>query len=247
MRINMRGKYLTIITAVLILTGFACSPKYRIAQNKNYSRSVSDSINPDSSIIRMYMPYKLGLEKEMNEVIAIASAAFTKPNSPETTLGNLYADAMLSYSRKLDPSIDFTFSNKGGLRNNISAGNILVSTIFEMMPFENELVLLELKGTDVQKLLNFIASTGGQPVAGMRMKIVDKKAADVLIADKPFDINRTYKVITSDYIADGGDKFDGLASPVSRKKLNVKVRDALMQYVKEHKTLQAITDGRITD
>ena len=118
------------------------------------------------------------------------------------------------------------------------------------MPFENELVSLKLQGTEVEQLFNFIAASGGQPLAGVRMKIVSQKPTDVLINGQPFDRDKTYTVLTSDYVAGGGDKAVGFRNPLERKVLGLKVRDALINYIKANtasgKVINAELDGRIT-
>ena len=141
-------------------------------------------------------------------------------------------------------------STKGGIRVDVPKGAIKLSNIFELMPFENELVAFTLKGTDVQELINFVAASNGQPIAGIRLKIADKKPVDIFIKGKPFDPQKTYRVLTSDYIAGGGDNALGFKNPVEKKVLGLKVRDALINYVKEiqaaGKTLNPQLDGRIT-
>src|SRR5690606_12674159 len=115
----------------------------------------------------------------------------------------------------------------------LQKGDITIGNLFELMPFENEMVLLELSGKDVLQLAQFIAASGGQPVSGLRMKITDNKPIDILIAGKPLTESRTYKLITYDYLANGGDNSRGLGKPISRVNLGQKVREALIEYVSE--------------
>ncbi|MNT33704.1 Trifunctional nucleotide phosphoesterase protein YfkN precursor [compost metagenome] len=142
-------------------------------------------------------------------------------------------------------------STKGGIRVDVPKGAIKLSNIFELMPFENELIAFTLKGTDVQELINFVAATNGQPVAGIRLKIKNKKPVDVFIKGKPFDPQKTYIVLTSDYIAGGGDNALGFKNPIEKKVLGLKVRQAIINYVKANqaagKTLNPKLDGRIVN
>ena len=118
------------------------------------------------------------------------------------------------------------------------------------MPFENELVLFTLKGEDVLIFINFVARTNGQPIAGLKINIKDGKAENIMVNGKAFDINQNYKVLTSDYIASGGDDAVGFAKPIAKKNLNLKIRDALLNEVTQlqtaGKTINAKLDGRIT-
>lgn len=187
----------------------------------------------------------------MNAVIGKTDSAIFKGKGPESTLGNFFADACLDEAKKIDSSIDFAIpSTNGGLRNSLPKGNIILSNVFELMPFENELLVLNLKGSDVLELCKFIAQSGGQPVSNIKLKIVDKVPTEILINGKPFDSSVNYNVLTSDYIAGGGDDTFGMANPLESKKINLKVRDALIQNIKSKtaagKTITAKLDGRIT-
>src|SRR5690606_18308907 len=131
-------------------------------------------------------------------------------------------DAVLAEEKKQYPDAEFSFGTKGGLRIELQRGDITIGNLFELMPFENELVLLELSGRNVQQLADFIAATGGQPVSGLRMKISDGKATDIVVAGKPLKLSRTYKLITYDYLANGGDNSRGLNNPIRRINLGQK-------------------------
>lgn len=230
----------------------SCSSGYKLVKASRADYAIDQAVLPDSTVIKTYQPYKQQLDAEMNQVLGYSEMAMTKNNDqPETVLGNFFSDAVMQQALKYDPSIDFSMpSTKGGIRVGVPKGAIKLSNIFELMPFENELVAFTLKGTDVQELINFIAATNGQPVAGIRLKIVDKKPVEVFIRGKAFDREKTYRVLTSDYIAGGGDNALGFKNPLEKKALGLKVRDALINYVREQgaagKTINAKLDGRIT-
>src|SRR5690606_31538462 len=166
-----------------------------------YTRLQIDStLEDDASLIQLYAPYRSQLDAEMSQVIGYSDVDLTKPaDAVETLLGNFFADALLAEGRKLDPDAEFSFGTKGGLRIELPRGEITIGNLFELMPFENELVLLELSGDRVQQLAEFIAATDGQPVSGLRMTISEGKPANITIAGKPLDRSRTYKLVTYDY------------------------------------------------
>ncbi len=213
--------------------------------------AVSKAIPADSSIIRTYQPYKLKLDAQMNEVLGYSESELTKQIvGGESVLGNFFADATLFEARKTDPQIDFTFpSGNGGLRNDLPSGAITLSNVYELMPFENELIVFDIKGTDVQSLLDYIARSGGQPVAGITMRIKTGKPVDVVINGHPFDNTKNYRVLTSDYIAGGADGINSFKKPISSKIPGLKVRDALIMYIKEKqangKKINTKLDGRM--
>ncbi len=187
----------------------------------------------------------------MNRVIGHTDIDLTKPSSaPETLLGNFFAEALLTEGRKLYPEVDFSFGTKGGLRIELSKGDITVGHVFELMPFENQLAVVEISGEQIGQLAQFIASTGGQPVAGMRMVIHDGRAKDIEIAGQPLDDSKTYHLLTYDYLANGGDNIRGLDNPINRVDLPKKVREALIDYIsqltQEGEHINTQLDGRIT-
>lgn len=239
-----------VVSAVSLL--LSCSSGYQLVKANRAAYVINNQVAADSAVISTYLPYKKQLDEEMNQVLGFSAVAMIKNNElPETTLSNFFADAVLQQALKQDPSIDFAMpSTKGGIRGDLPKGEIKLSNLFELMPFENELVTFTLKGTDVQDLINFIAATNGQPVAGIRLKIENKKAVNVLIQGKPFDLQQTYRVLTSDYIASGGDNAIGFKNPLDKKVLGIKVRDAIISYIKENqaagKTINPKLDGRIT-
>lgn len=237
----------SILIATLTVSG--CAKQTTVARNEYKGYLMDQQMIVDSSVVRYYLPFKAKMEQQMNTVIGSSERELTKGSNPETLLGNFFVDALLSEGRKVDKSIDFSFGTKGGLRTSIPKGDITVSHIFELMPFENELIAVKLKGQAMMSLLNVIASRSGLPVSGLTMKIKDGKPTNVLIGGKPFDINQEYNILTYDYLSNGGDGLTFLAEAADKKVLNLKVRDALLDYVKETKregkTINTQLDGRI--
>ncbi len=242
-----------LLFAILVASFLgSCGTQYSITKSNREEYSINEKIGVDSVIIKTYLPYKEKLDQEMNKVIGNTEVSLTKASDlPESVLGNFFADAVLNQAKKIEPSIDFVFpTTKGGLRNDIPKGPITVSGVFELMPFENQLVLFKLKGSDVLTILKYIASANGQPLAGLKMNINGKTPEHIYINGKPFNVEGTYMVVTSDYIANGGDDASGFANPISRKNIGLLVRDALLKEVAEieasGKKINAKIDGRIT-
>jgi 2',3'-cyclic-nucleotide 2'-phosphodiesterase (5'-nucleotidase family) len=248
--IKLFRNYLGLSVVLLLVS---CSSGYKLVKANRAEYSVNKELAVDSSIIKTYLPYKVQLDAEMNKVIGHSAAQMSKKSSdtlPESLLSNFFSDAVLKQALKYDQDIDFALpSTKGGLRVDFPKGEVTVSNVFELMPFENQLIIFTLKGSDVQQILNYIASTNGQPVARLQMKIVDKKPVDVQVNGKLFDVNKTYRVLTSDYIGGGGDNVPAFKNAIEQKAIGLKIRDALMNYVKETeaegKTINPKLDGRI--
>jgi 2',3'-cyclic-nucleotide 2'-phosphodiesterase (5'-nucleotidase family) len=249
-------KWLKRLSCMLLVLSllYACSSGYKVVKSGRTDYSINKEIVADSAIIKTYLPYKVKMDAEMNRVIGRSAMLMSKKSSdtlPESLLSNFFADAVMQQALKLDPAIDFAMpSTKGGLRVDLPEGDITVSNIFELMPFENQLFVFTLKGSDVQRLMDFIALSNGQPVAQFKMKISGKKPDDVWINGKKFDVSKNYRVLTTDYISGGGDGAQGFENPIDKKSLELKVRDALLNFVKETeaagKMINSKLDGRIT-
>ncbi|RZL46216.1 MAG: hypothetical protein EOP00_15665 [Pedobacter sp.] len=248
----MTDKNKFYVLAILLVLFGSCTTKYAVVKSNREEQNINSSLPVDSGIIKTYLPYKVKVEAEMNEVIGYTEVVLSKSSSlPESVLGNFFADAVYHQSKKLEPNVDFVFpTTTGGIRNDIAKGPITVSSIYELMPFENQLVLFNLKGEDALKVITYIAARGGQPVSGLKFNIKDKMPQNIVINGNAFDITKNYWVIASDYIASGGDDAVGFATPITRKNIGLLVRDALLKEVKEIQAagnkINAKLDGRIT-
>lgn len=184
-------------------------------------------------ISTLIAPYKEKLDATMNQVIGSVEKTMnkSKPNSP---LNNWMADVLLSQARKNAGNVDFALQNYGGIRiPSLAKGDVTVGKIYELMPFDNMLVVLTADGTVVKQLMDRIADYGGWPVSnGTSFSIEYGKAVDIVINGEPFDINSKYTFALPDYIANGGDGSNFL-SVAERIDLSLLVRDAIIQEIKD--------------
>lgn len=244
--------YHLLISCAVLLS--ACKSLSPVTQISTQSVVVKDSLPTDSldMILTLIHPYKINLMAQMDEVIANTSGPFTK-ELPESTLGNLCADICMEVADSIRKQsgfapADFCFLNNGGLRSNLPSGKISIGNVFELMPFENELVLLEISRTDLDSLMDLIAAKGGAPVSGVELLIKEKRTVQFALLSDPDNKKERYSVVTSDFLAHGGDGYTLLKKyPV--QKTGIKVRDAFIVYFRnslmDGKTLQPLKDGRI--
>jgi 2',3'-cyclic-nucleotide 2'-phosphodiesterase (5'-nucleotidase family) len=238
--------------ALLVASG--CSPKLHVSSvSTGYVEMSSANIAADSTASNTIAPYKVKMEKEMNDVVGITTAAMMK-GEPEGTLGNFVADLTLKkanekYAPADGKKADICMLNNGGLRTSLPQGDITRGKVYELMPFDNRIVVLTLTGQKMQQLTEYLAAINGAPVAGITIGIKDKKPTTVKINGAALDINRNYKVVTSDYLAGGGDKMSFFKDPVSTEDINYLLRDAIIDHMKEETSkgnkLSAQKDGRI--
>jgi len=220
-----------------LLWASSCASKY-VAVRKDFSLTeMNNTIATDSSIVAFYWPYKKQLNQEMNRVIGVSDVQLTKERKAETLIGNFFTEALLYASTKINNPADIAFATKGGIRTELNKGNITIGNVFEIMPFENQLTILELSGQDILRLAGFIAETAGQPIAGMSLRIQDKKASNIRVQGQLIDPHKTYKVVTYDYLANGGDNIKVFDQAIKRIDYPLKVRESLIEYI-EHFTKQ---------
>ncbi|NJN77229.1 MAG: hypothetical protein HC803_01960 [Saprospiraceae bacterium] len=210
----------------------------------------AETIGEDSTVLAMILPYKTGLDKEMNIVIGNCPKEMKK-DKPESLLTNWITDALQKKTQDYyQKKVDFTVSNYGGIRiPAMSAGEITRGKIFEIMPFDNMLTVVEMADTTLLKLFEHMAGDNGWPISSnVHYEIKDQKPLNILINGKPIEKGKTYTVSVSDYLANGGDKAYFFAEG-KREDLGVLIRDALIEYVREEtkagREIESKLDGRL--
>jgi len=242
-----------IILSILVLTSLSCSHKTWVITHATSSKIAIDSTTEqaaDKNFEAYLLPVKQRIDARMNVVIGRAAETM-KGKGPESLLSNFSADVYRqTASAFLKEEVDISVVNLGGLRTVVPAGNITVGKVFELMPFENELVIVWLKGDKLNGLLQYFAGMGGEGVSGIRMEIKEKKAVNITVGGKPLDMEKLYSIATNDYLAGGNDKMIQLAQNVKRINTGIKVRDMLLDYIKSEtqkgNMIQSKLDGRIT-
>lgn len=194
-------------------------------------------------------PYKYRVDSATSRVLAVSKAALTK-DGDETTLGNFVCDAMrfggaIGFPEK---HTDVVLMNRGGLRVNLPEGDIRVINIFELMPFENELVRLEIKGHVLMEMLPLLRDKK-HPFFGMKLVTGQNEVKEFTIGGTAIDTGRVYAVLTSDYLASGGDNFTFLKRAEKIERCNLKIRDCIIRYCEyfhySHLKIEPYRDGRI--
>ena len=207
--------------------------------------STFDAIQ-DTAYLAYLAPIKADLEAQLGAPIGYAPQAL-EVHQPECTMLNWACDALLAKAQELCPEkVDMAIVNIGGMRCNWGAGDITFRHVFELMPFDNELVVLTLQGKDILTLCNIFAKNGGEGVAGMRM-IADKGIVKTAtIAGKEIIAEAFYAVATSDYLSQGNDGMLPLKNSIAVWKSDKKIRDLYIEYIQQVKTVEATIDGRMT-
>lgn len=242
-----------LFTCLIVISATSCSHKQWIITHVTSVKIPIDSTTEtlaDKDYEAYLQPLKQKVDEKMNVVIGQAAETM-KGHGPESLLSNFSADVYRqAASDFLGEKVDIAVVNLGGLRTVVTAGDITIGKVFELMPFENELTIVWLKGDKLNGLLQYFASMGGEGVSGLRMKIEQAKAVDITIDGKPLDAEKLYSIATNDYLAAGNDKMIQLAQNEKRLNTGIKVRNMLLDYIKNEtkkgNKIQSKLDGRIS-
>lgn len=234
--------YIALCLAMMV----SCSRPQRVVHAEGEVILIDSTLDAiqDSDYLAYLAPIQADLEAKLGAPIGYAPKAL-EVYQPECPLLNWASDALLAMARQksLEP-VDVAVVNIGGMRCNWGAGDITFRHVFELMPFDNELVVLTLSGKDILDLCQVFAVTGGEGAAGMRIKVKDGKVTQATIAGKPIEPSAYYTVATSDYLSQGNDRMVPLKNHVDMWKSEKKIRDLYMEYIQQVKVVQAKVDGR---
>lgn len=215
---------------LLILGGCAVTKKQVVSYNAAYT-TIDSSIHPDTKFEAFLSPYRKRMDTIMNEVIGYSDVALSKAQ-PESTLGDFMADAQLQYAQKKYPKVVVSIINYGGIRlPYVAPGAISKGKIYEIMPFDNMLTIVDVPGKTLRRFCDHMAAYGGWPVAGLTYTIKAKEATNIQVNQQPINDQLIYEVAMSDYIANGGDNCDFLAD-CKKEYLDVFIRDILIGHLK---------------
>ncbi len=228
-----------------------CAPTFApTAQlGTNTDLPVGMAIAPDITAERTIAPYRDSVNQTMNQVIGQAPVALEK-GVVESSLGNFVADLSRTQTMALyGKPIDMGAMTSGGLRNPIDQGPITVGDVFELMPFENEMLVLTLSGKTVKEMFDYAARVQNLSISNTSYTMRNGKIESVFIGSAPFDINKTYTLAISDYLANGGDNMTFLKDALKVEQPGLLARDAILKEIKaltaQGKPVTAEIDGRV--
>jgi len=243
-------KYSWIIFSLAFLVSGCTSVQHISKTDVKYTVVSSDgSIAEDEEIKTIIAPYKVQLDAVMNEELAVLPAELAK-KKPESPLGNWVTDVIVDRLRKENYPVDFAVVNYGGLRiPYLTAGPVTRGKVFELAPFDNTLMIVEVPGIKLDSFFLLVAQEDGWPVSKeVKLVISNKNLISAQISGAPIDRNKTYKMATLDYVATGGDNMKVLI-PLLRKETGLIFRDVLIDYLKQATAagtpVTAAVEGRI--
>ncbi len=241
-------KILTFLFSGCFAISAFANKDFQIQESKLMPIQTSQMTTSGEEMQKLISPYKLQLNELLQTPIGTTDSILDKFR-PESPLSNLCTDMLLAYSQKQSSTpVDIAILNMGGLRKALPKGTIRLQNIYELMPFENQVVIVELSGSEVIKLFENIAKKEGEPIAGARLEIKNGQLVSATIQRKEIIKDKTYYIATSDYLV-GGNDFIFEKGPKKTYPLNVKLRDVFIEEIKEltsqGQLIHAKTDNRI--
>lgn len=263
---------LTVFAILLIFSGCFTAksvPNNRSTYTSTYNTAVYDSVPDDSLTTALIKPYKKAMQDQMSEYIATIDSPFSNAFFVGN-LGRLAADYMLLTANSISIKefgvpCNFAISNNGGFRTGFYPGPVTMQQLFEVMPFENELVLVQLSGIYVDSLFQYIAQLQGTPAAGFLMTYSKgatrkenryislklnanpvQQLQDLFTPDysQPLDTRRDYLIAVNSYMAVGGDGFTMLKHAKKIHYTGINLRNVLAQQLKAEYEANHFIDPR---
>ncbi|MFN0050370.1 MAG: 5'-nucleotidase C-terminal domain-containing protein [Cytophagales bacterium] len=221
-----------IIYQILVVFAIAgCSTKFYPSFKSNKLNAVSADMAADTAIEHFIIPYKMQLDAKMNRVIGFSKVEINKTDG-ESALGNFVSDAILRKSNEVyGQKVDMATVNNGGLRTALPKGAITVGNVFELMPFENELVVMTLTGSQTKKYFEFQAVKKTH-ISNTKVKIAKatNRPVEVFIGGVLLDTTKNYTISMSDYMASNEPIW---LKDLPRTSTNVLLRDLLIENIEK--------------
>lgn len=246
----MRNKLFFLLTTLVLLT--SCRQEISTIKIEGKRISITDTLVSSPKIEAFIKPYRESVERDLDSTLAYATETYSKTDGDlNTAIGNFMADAVYEMSnpvfeKRTGKSIDMVLLNHGGIRSIISKGNVTSRTAYQVMPFDNAVVVTAMKGQQIKDMLSYLArAKRAHPISKLKLTLnSDFSINEALINGAEIDTNKTYYIATNDYLYDGGDKMNFLKSKDTVHKLDYKIRNVLIDYFKKIDTLQPIIDSR---
>ncbi len=243
--------FVLILTLSLVFT--SCSKNYNVTKIEGKQINISDKAASNQDIENYIAPFRKNIEKDLDSVLAYAPETLDKSKGEwQTTIGDFLANLTLQkanvvFLKREKKNIDICLLNDGGIRAILPKGNVTTRTAFEIMPFENTAIVIALKGEQIEEIANHIVTVKKpHPIAGLTFTIdKDNKVKNIKVKNEVLQLNRIYYVVTSDYLSNGGDNMDFFKKGVQSFDLNYKLRNILIDYLKDIDTIAVPSEIKI--
>jgi 2',3'-cyclic-nucleotide 2'-phosphodiesterase (5'-nucleotidase family) len=200
----------------------------------------------DPSIAALLRPVADSVTATMGATIYESEGRVPTPRREdvETAIGNFAAEVLREAA-----GADIGIMNTGGIRAPIPRGPVTVADIYSTFPFDNTIVIVPMLGSDVRRLLDFVARRIGKSdfaqVSGVRFTVSGDYATDIRVNGKRLDEDRVYRVATIDFLFEGGAGYTMFRAAGTVEPTGIFQHDAAVSYLRRHPRYEFRTDGRI--
>jgi 2',3'-cyclic-nucleotide 2'-phosphodiesterase (5'-nucleotidase family) len=239
----------------LLLLAASCHTPYHLT-SIDRTRVLIDNrydAHPDAAAAAFIKPYEHTVDSLMKPVVG-STAEPMIAHQPESNLSNLLADILVWGGEEFNEKPDFGVYNMGGIRASLPQGDITYGDVLNVAPFENHICFLTLSGEKTLQLFQEMAVRGGEGVShSVRMTITkDGTLKSVTVNGAPVDPQKSYRIATLDYLAQGNDgltAFKDKTDAVSPDDEAHDVRYIIVNYFKhlkaQGKTADTKVEGRV--
>lgn len=236
----------------MILGLWSCSDTpQKLVKIEGRQIQISDSIAKNKEIESFIAPYRKRIKDEMEGVLAFTPETMNKSDFKlNTPIGNMMADAVMEmanpiFKKRTGKEIDLVILNYGGIRSGINAGDITTRTAYNIMPFENEVVIAELASDELEALINYLVQNKvAHPIAGLQVILDAEGNLNEAKVKGEQNQKKSYFVATSDYLIKGGDRMDFFLKAKDVQTLDYKLRNLFIDYFKKKDTIAPVRDQR---
>lgn len=186
----------------------------------------------------------------LQEIVGYSEDEYNKER-PESGLSNFAADVIKAIAeKKTGDKVDIAMTNFGGIRTSLPKGVVRVYDIFSIFPFDNYIVVFDIKGTDLRRFLDQMVSRRRvEALSNVEIEIEDRRAVILNVAGAPLDDERVYRFATINFLMDGGDGVVLSDVAFNRIDTGIWIRDAIVEYLKEQmdrgEKISLHRDGRV--
>ena len=246
---NKRRVFYASLASLMMV---ACAPKHYQLTNVERTRVIVDSRfdkNPDEAAVKFLEPFKRVNDSIMGPVVGVV-ARNMHADRPESNLSNLLADILVWSAKDYNEKAVLGIYNMGGIRADLTKGNVTYGDVLDVAPFENKICFITLTGEQMFTLFRQIAHRGGEGVShGVELVITeDGKLISSKLHGKEIDPKAEYRVATINYLIEGND-----GMPVLREGTNIiapneksnNTRFLIMNYFKDHQARGVAVDSQV--
>jgi len=270
-----KGPYPTVVNGTQIVQAYAygkflgeLSVLFDEAGNVIYATgepiTIDGSVNENSQIVARLDELEEPINALKETIVGTVSSPLTGDRAvcriQECDMGNMIADAMRE--AVIDKGYTIALQNSGGIRASLDAGEVTLGEIMTILPFQNTLSTFKVTGqqllTAIENGVSEVEDNAGRfpQVSGMRYTFDPSKPANegrvtsIEIDEdgswKPLDLNKTYGMVSNNFIRGGGDGYKVFRSASEIYDFGPDLADVVANYIKANPGYSGYTDNRIT-